>query len=133
MAYFLLPDGVCNWGDEYVVDALRKLIPFLFRSFYNWLIFKLKKIDGIKTGSELASLSVTFSSAQFATPSVTFCFLIIIPSCRTGFATLLPDGVCNPVRDVLFSDYNPYLTFCFLIILPDGVRRQVLSVACFIE
>jgi len=56
--------GVQAWGDEYVVDALRKLIPFLFRSFYNWLIFKLKKIDGIKTGSELASLSVTFSSAQ---------------------------------------------------------------------
>ncbi len=52
------------WGDEYVVDAPRKLIPFLFRSFYNWLIFKLKKIGGIKTGSELASLSVTFSSAQ---------------------------------------------------------------------
>ncbi|RLC02135.1 MAG: hypothetical protein DRI57_30355, partial [Deltaproteobacteria bacterium] len=41
-----------------------KLIPFLFRSFCNWLIFKLKKIGGTKTGSQLATLFVTFSSAQ---------------------------------------------------------------------
>ncbi len=53
-----------TWGDESVVDALRKLIPLLFRSFYNRLIFKLKKIGGTKTGSQLATLFVTFSSAQ---------------------------------------------------------------------
>ncbi len=52
------------WGDEYVVDALKKLIPFLFRSFCNLLIFKLKKIGGTKTGSQLATLSVIFSSAH---------------------------------------------------------------------
>ncbi len=54
----------CAWGDESVVDALKKLIPFLFRSFCNRLIFKLKKIGGTKTGSQLATLSVIFSSAQ---------------------------------------------------------------------
>ena len=53
-----------TWGDEYVVDALKKLIPFLFRSFCNLLIFKLKKIGGTKTGSQLATLSVIFSSAH---------------------------------------------------------------------
>ena len=53
-----------TWGDEYVVDALKKLIPFLFRSFCNLLIFKSKKIGGTKTGSQLATLSVIFSSAQ---------------------------------------------------------------------
>jgi len=57
-----------TWGDEYVADALKKLIPFLFRSFCNRLIFKLKKIGGTKTGSQLATLSATFSSAQ-AQPS----------------------------------------------------------------
>ena len=56
--------AVSIWGDESVVDALRKLIPFLFRSFCNRLIFKLKKIGGTKTGSQLATLSVIFSSAQ---------------------------------------------------------------------
>ena len=54
-----------HWGDESVVDALKKLIPFLFRSFCNRLIFKLKKIGGTKTGSQLATLFVTFSSAQY--------------------------------------------------------------------
>jgi len=55
---------VITWGDEYVGGALRKLILFLFRSFYNRLIFKLKKTGGIKTGSQLVTLTVTFSSAQ---------------------------------------------------------------------
>ena len=39
-----------TWGDESVVDALKKLIPFLFRSFCNWLIFKLKKNRRNKNG-----------------------------------------------------------------------------------
>ncbi len=56
--------AVSIWGDESVVDALRKLIPFLFRLFCNRLIFKLKKIGETKTGSQLATLFVTFSSAQ---------------------------------------------------------------------
>jgi len=55
------------WGDESVVDALKKLIPFLFRLFCNRLIFKLKKLGGTKTGSQLATLFVTFSSAQVLT------------------------------------------------------------------
>ncbi len=50
--------GVIYKGDEYVVGTLKKLIPFLFRSFYNLLIFKLKKIGGIKMGSQLATLYV---------------------------------------------------------------------------
>jgi len=65
----LLSDGVTNWGDESVADALKKLIPFLFRPFCNRLIFKLKKIGETKTGSQLATLSATFSSAQLQTPS----------------------------------------------------------------
>jgi len=36
----------------------------LFLAFHNLLIFKSKKIYGIKTGSQLATLFVTFSSAQ---------------------------------------------------------------------
>jgi len=36
----------------------------LFLSFYNQLIFLIKKICGTKTGSQSASLFVTFSSAQ---------------------------------------------------------------------
>ncbi len=61
--------GVANWADENVANALKKLIPFLFPSFYNQLIFLIKKICGTKTGSQSASLFVTFSSAQLQTPS----------------------------------------------------------------
>ncbi|RLC21281.1 MAG: hypothetical protein DRI57_02730 [Deltaproteobacteria bacterium] len=57
-------NGASAWGDESVADALKKLIPFLFRPFCNRLIFKSKKIGGTKTGSQLATLSATFSSAQ---------------------------------------------------------------------
>ncbi len=53
-----------RWGDESVTDALKKLIPFLFPLFCNLLIFKSKKIGGTKAGSQLETLSATFSSAQ---------------------------------------------------------------------
>ncbi len=60
------------WADENVANALKKLIPFLFPSFYNQLIFLIKKICGTKTGSQSASLFVTFSSAQDCTEQVPF-------------------------------------------------------------
>ncbi len=44
----------------------------MFPSFYNQLIFLIKKICGTKTGSQSASLFVTFSSAQ-TSPTVSNC------------------------------------------------------------
>ncbi|QTA86822.1 Uncharacterized protein dnm_028460 [Desulfonema magnum] len=32
-------DRVLTWGDENVYKALKKLIPFLFPAFFNFLIF----------------------------------------------------------------------------------------------
>ncbi|RLC20070.1 MAG: hypothetical protein DRI57_05670, partial [Deltaproteobacteria bacterium] len=44
---------------ESVVDALKKLIPFLFRSFCNWLIFKLKKNRRNKNGITVGNFGVS--------------------------------------------------------------------------
>ena len=57
-----------TWGDESVVDAPKKLIPFLFRSFCNRLIFKLKKIGGTKTGSQLATNKRRIEAEGFFRP-----------------------------------------------------------------
>jgi len=55
-----------SWGDESVVDALKKLIPFLFRSFCNWLIFKLKKNRRkVSQFEEFVSQFPSFPVSQF--------------------------------------------------------------------
>ena len=88
------------WGDESVVDALRKLIPFLFRSFCNRLIFKLKKIGGTKTGSQLATLSVIFSSAQINdTHFLWLSYLILITgicqNLKCSYGSVNPARICQ--------------------------------------